>query len=159
MLKEVERMTTNPLQRITSYCAESERCTHDAVSKLKLWGASPEEIEVVLNKLYAEKFIDDKRFALSYVSEKWNLDRWGKIKIANALEAKMIDEKIIQDSLDTISDEDYIQGLNELLRKKSKEISAGKTPGDARRLLSFALSRGFEEELVMEWLEAQGYEM
>jgi len=153
------KSTTSLLQRITAYCAESERCTHDAVAKLKSWGASPEEIDDLLQKLYAGKFIDDKRFANSFVSEKWNLDRWGKIKIANSLEAKMIDENIIQNSLDTISDEDYIQGLNELLLKKSKEISASKSPGDARRLLSFALSRGFEEELVMEWLEGQGFEM
>ena len=153
------KSTTSLLQRITAYCAESERCTHDAVAKLKSWGASPEEIDDLLQKLYAEKFIDDKRFAQSYVSEKWNLDKWGKIKIANGLEAKVIDEKIIQDSLDTISDEEYMQGLNELLLKKSKEISAGKSAGDARKLMSFALSRGFEEELVMEWLEGQGYEL
>jgi len=150
---------TSFLQRITSYCAESERCTHDALTKLKSWGATSEEIDDILNKLYVEKFVDDKRFANSYVSEKWNLDHWGKIKITNALEAKLIDVKIIQGALETISDEEYIQGLNELLLKKRKENSASKNPGDARKLMSFALSRGFEEELVMEWLESQGYEI
>ena len=149
-------MKLNPLQRITKYCAESERCTHDALTKLKSWGVESKEIDDILKKLYAGKFIDDERFALSYVSEKWNLDRWGKIKIANALEQKQLDEKIIQNSLATIDEDQYVQGLNELLRKKSKELSSEKKPEDARRLMSFALSRGFEEELVMEWLEQKG---
>lgn len=150
---------TSFLQRIMKYCAGAERSTHDVLSKLKAWGVSSEEIDDMLKKLYDEKFIDDTRFALSYISEKWNLDRWGKIKIANSLQQKKLDEKIIHEALRRIDDEEYVQGLHELLRKKLKEVKSENKTDDARRVLMFALSRGFEEELILEWLDKEGFEI
>ncbi len=148
---------TSFLQRIMKYCAASERCTHDVLTKIEIWGVPSEEIGDMLKKLYSEKFIDDNRFALSYVSEKWNLDRWGKIKIANSLQQKNIDIKIIYEALKSIDDEEYVQGLHELLSKKLKEVRSKNKMDAARRVLMFALSRGFEVELIHEWLEKEGF--
>lgn len=146
------------LQRAMKYCAESERCTHDVLVKLEVWGTPADEIDEIFKKLYTEKFIDDKRFATSYVTEKWNLDRWGKIKIANSLQQKSLDEKIINEALNTIDDEEYTKGLKYLLSKKLKEVKSGNKSEDARRVSTFALSRGFESELIYEWLEKEGFE-
>src|SRR5690242_17488884 len=104
------------LQRAMKYCAESERCTHDVSIKLEAWGVSEDEMDRILQKLYAEKFIDDQRFANSYVTEKRNLDQWGRIKIAHSLQQKNLNEKIIDNALNTIDEEKYIEGLYELLR-------------------------------------------
>ncbi len=149
---------TDFLQRIMKYCAEAERSTHDVLTKLVSWGIPLEETEIILAKLRSEKFLDDHRYTNSYVTEKWNLDRWGKIKIKNALQQKNMDEKMIDDALHRIDDEDYVQGLDDLLRKKLKEIKSDNKLEDARRVMMFALSRGFEEELVKEWLDKEGFE-
>lgn len=146
------------LQRITKYCADTERSTHDVLSKLISWGVPPEETEIILTKLRAEKFLDDKRYANSYVTEKWNLDKWGRLKIENALQQKNIDPVIIQDALSIIDQLEYLQGLNELLEKKYKEVKSGNNTDDARRIMMFALSRGYEEELIQEWIETQGFD-
>ncbi|HZV70012.1 MAG TPA: regulatory protein RecX [Saprospiraceae bacterium] len=151
-------MNQSVLERISKYCAASERSTHDVLSKLISWGIPIEESEIILAKLRAEKFLDDKRYANSYVTEKWNLDKWGKIKIENALQLKHIDPSIIQEAISVIDDEEYLQALHELLEKKYKEVKSTNSMDDARRILMFALSRGFEEELIQEWLEKQGFD-
>ncbi|MEP6795677.1 MAG: regulatory protein RecX [Saprospiraceae bacterium] len=146
------------LQRITKYCADAERSTHDALSKLISWGVPPDETEIILAKLRTEKFLDDQRFAKSYVTEKWNLDKWGRLKIENALQQKNIDPAIIHETLSIITEEEYLQGLNELLEKKYKEVKSNNPMDDARRIMMFALSRGFEEELIQEWLEKEEFD-
>ncbi|MGB4846504.1 MAG: regulatory protein RecX [Saprospiraceae bacterium] len=151
-------MNQTILQRITKYCADTERSTHDVLSKLVSWGVPLDETEIILAKLRAEKFLDDKRYANSYVTEKWNLDKWGRIKIENALQQKNIDPSIIHDALSIIDPEEYLQGLNELLEKKYKEVKSNNQIEDARRIMMFALSRGYEEELIQEWMEKHGFD-
>jgi regulatory protein len=141
------------LQRIMKYCAEAERSTHDVLAKLISWAIPIEECEIILAKLRAEKFLDDRRFANSYVKEKWSLDKWGKIKITNALRQKNIDDELIHDALNTINEAAYSETLHELLEKKLRDTHQGSAPEMASRVMMFALSRGFEEELIREWLE------
>ena len=145
--------------RISKYCAEAERCTHDVLTKLISWGVPLEESDIIMARLRAEKFLDDKRFTQSYVSEKWNIDHWGKIKIENALLQKNIDPIIIQEALAIIDHEEYVEALNALLEKKYKEARNENSLEDARRLMMFALGRGYEEELIKEWLEKKGFEL
>ncbi len=144
------------LNRIMQYCAEAEKSTHDVVTKLEAWGVPPDELQSILDKLRAEKFVDDIRYAKSYVSEKWNLDRWGKIKIQNTLKEKNIDELIITEALAEIEEDEYVQELQQLLVKKLKDVKSENSLDDAKRVIMFALSRGFEEELIQDWIDSQG---
>ncbi len=152
-------MNQSVLERISKYCSAAERSTHDVLSKLISWGIPIEESEIILARLRAEKFLDDKRYAGSYVTEKWNLERWGKIKIENALQLKHVDHTIIHEAISTIEQEEYMQALSELLGRKYKEVKSANGMDDARRILMFALNRGYEEELIQEWIEKQGFEI
>ena len=146
------------LRRSMEYCADAERSLHDVTQKLQSWGASHDEIESIINSLLAEKFLDESRYVKSYVSEKWNLDRWGKLKIENTLRQKNINDTIIQQALDTIDEFEYEQEMHEVLRKKYKEVKSENKADDARRIMMFAQSRGFEEERIQEWLTKEGFE-
>ncbi len=146
-------MNKDILPRIMKYCAEAEKSTHDVLSKLESWGVPSEDLDEILKRLHDEKFLDDTRFARSYVSDKWNLDRWGKIKIENALQNKNIDASTIHDTLKSIDAQEYKHELHELLRKKWKEVKSENPEDDAKRILMFALSRGFEEDLIAEWID------
>jgi len=143
------------LQRITKYCADAERSTFDVFSKLISWEIPMDECEIIIRKLKSEKFLDDQRFADSYVREKWNLDKWGRVKIAHALENKNLDEQIILTALDKIDPEDYLNGMNDVLLKKHREIKSDQSREKARQIMMFAQSRGFEEDLILEWIEKE----
>jgi regulatory protein len=149
---------TDFLQRLMKYCSEAERSTHDVFAKLVSWAIPPEEGEIIIQKLKNENFLNDERYAGSYVREKWNLDRWGRIKIGHALKQKNIDQRLIEKSLSAIDDDDYQKQLEEVLQKKWGEVKSENTADSLRSLMMYALNRGFEEELILEWIEKQNLE-
>lgn len=142
------------LKRAMRYCAGVEHCTQDVVLKLRSWKASEEEVDEIIKTLREQNFLDDTRYARAFVSDKWKLNLWGREKIRHGLLQKGIDASVIQNSLNTIDEEEYIKGLHQLLHKKRKELAQDDRFAETRKLVSFAASRGFEEELVFTWLES-----
>ncbi|MBL0009745.1 MAG: RecX family transcriptional regulator [Saprospiraceae bacterium] len=144
------------LNRCMRYCSGAERCTQDVVKKLVTWEAPEDEYEVILETLRKEKFLDDTRYANSFVADKWRLDQWGKVKIRNGLFQKGISETLIQNAIDTIDQDGYVAVLHNLLEKKRVSIKKEAMTSQMKKLLSFGASRGFEEELIWQWMESKG---
>ena len=142
----------NPLLRITKYCAEAERCTKDVLDKLAAWNIKEEEWNPLLEELKKGKFLDDARYAMSFVSEKWKLNQWGKIKIRHHMEEKGIPPSLIEPALDSIDSAEYVQVLHALLTDKWRSIASDPSPSTAQKIATFAAQRGFEEEVVEEWI-------
>jgi regulatory protein len=144
------------LSRCMRYCSGAERCTQDVLKKLVSWEAPEEEYELILETLRKEKFLDDTRYANSFVADKWRLDQWGKVKIRNGLFQKGISETLIQNAIDTIDQEGYVAVLHHLLEKKRISIQKEAMTSQMKKLISFGASRGFEEELIWQWMESKG---
>lgn len=144
------------LTRIMSYCARAERCTQDVIKKMVTLDVPEEEMYGILERLRIEKFLDDSRYANSFVADKWKLEQWGRAKIRNGLFQKGISESLIQIALDTIDDETYISGMENLLDKKRTTIHKEPRVTQMKKLLAFGASRGIEEELIWKWMEKQG---
>lgn len=142
----------NILQDIMQYCAKAEHCTQDVVTKLKTWEVNEIEIDTILEKLRLENFLNDARYAKAYINDKWKLDGWGKKKIRHQLFLKNIDEKFIEGPLASIDAEEYKAELNEQLLKKEREWTSLDQQQILTKLFNFAVSRGFEEELIMQWI-------
>jgi regulatory protein len=141
------------LQRITAYCAEAEHCTQDVVQKLTAWGVQEDVAGEILERLYREKFLDDARYAKSYVEEKWKLNQWGRIKMRHQLEAKGIAEELIDAALEVVSKEDYEGGVRDILDDKWKELKQKRDLGTLQKVAVFGAGRGIEEELITVWVE------
>jgi regulatory protein len=147
----------NPmLNRILSYCAQAERCTQDVVKKLASWDVPEEDMDEILERLRQDKFLDDTRYAKSFVNDKWRLDQWGRVKIRNSLFQKGFDEMQIEHALEVIDQEEYVSGMQILLSKKRNTIKSETQVNQMKKLLSFGQNRGFEEELIWQWLEREG---
>jgi regulatory protein len=134
--------------RAEALCSRQEKCRYDIREKLVKWDVSEGEIEKILAKLEAEKFIDESRYAEFFVRDKFRFNKWGKIKISFALKQKKIPEHIIQQALESIPEEEYLETLTEELQKKRKSVR-GKNAWDIRnKLTRFAQQRGFEFDLI-----------
>lgn len=144
------------LTRIMTYCAQAEHCTQDVIQKLVAWEVPEEDMDGIVEKLRSEKYLDDTRFAQSFVNDKWKLDQWGRAKIRNGLFQKGISEPLIQSALDTIDQDAYISIMENLLEKKRTTIRKEPVISQMKKLLAFGASRGFEEELIWQWLEKVG---
>ena len=145
----------NILREIMQYCAKAEHCTQDVVTKLKGWEVDKVEIDSILEKLYQENFLNDARYAQAYVNDKWKLDHWGKKKIRHQLFLKNIDDRFVEKALDTIDEEEYKTELIKQLSKKENELNGLDRDQLITRLYNFGASRGFEEELIMQWIQGR----
>ena len=145
----------NILRDIMQYCAKAEHCSQDVIKKLSSWDVEEEEIELLLEKLRTEKFLDDARYAKAYVNDKWKLDHWGKKKIRHQLFLKNIDDRFVEKALDTIDEEEYKTELIKQLSKKENELNGLDRDQLITRLYNFGASRGFEEELIMQWIQGR----
>jgi len=125
-------------------CSRSEKCTSEIEEKLKLWGLSAEESELVIKKLITEKYIDDERFARAYAKDKFRFNHWGRQKIEFMLRSKKISQETVKLALNEISDEGYSDELLRLISDKEKTIKAKDKYDKRNKLMRFAMGRGFE---------------
>jgi regulatory protein len=142
------------LLRAQAICSQQEKCRHDIREKLKLWKVGENDIEMVLQQLEAEKFIDESRFGAFFARDKFRFNKWGKIKISYAMKQKRIPENIINEALESIPEEEYIEVLTEELKKKRKSVK-GKNTWDIRnKLTRFAQQRGFEFDIIQKTIDS-----
>ena len=138
------------LIRASRYCAEQERSAFDIQKKLNQWGVPESLHEIVIKKLKDENFIDDCRFARTFVRSKFRNNQWGKIKIAYALRQKQISENIISESLDEINEEAYKETLKTLIQKKAKTTKAATDNEKKQKIAQAMAAKGFEADVVYE---------
>jgi len=134
--------------RAAALCSRSEKCSADILTKLAHWGVDEANAEAVLKQLTGEKYVDDERFARSFVRDKFRLNKWGKIKIAYQLRAKHMDSKTIDNAMNEIDDEAYWELLTELITEKNKSVKGTNRYDRKAKLIRFAQARGFEMDLI-----------
>ena len=129
-------------------CSRSEHCSSEIQEKLKVWGLPAEDSEPVIEKLIAEKYLDEERFARAYAKDKFRFNHWGKQKIAFMLRSKNISSEIVELAFEEIEDEGYLEELRKLLADKEKSIKAKDQYDKRNKLMRFAMGRGFESSQI-----------
>jgi regulatory protein len=136
------------LHKAASYCSISEHCVSEVDEKLTAWGIDPQEKDEIINKLTDEGFINEKRYCIAFVKDKFRFNKWGKIKISYALKQKGLPVKLISEALNTIDEGEYDEMLAELLKNKLKTIKWEYEYEKMGKLFNFAQSRGFESAVI-----------
>lgn len=136
------------LHKAAALCSESEKCEYDVREKLKSWGISSDETDKIIARLISEKFLDEQRFTLFFVKDKFRFNKWGKIKIAYALKQKQIKSAAIQETMEVIDENDYETLLLELFQSKLKGLKYKDNYDKQAKLFRFAQSRGFEGQVI-----------
>lgn len=142
------------LSKAMSLCAASEHCTGDIAAKLRVWGLDNDKSAELIGVLVKENFINDERYAMSFVKDKFKYNKWGKIKISAHLRAKNIPKACIDTALRSIDNEEYINTLKELIATHSRSVKSKNKFDFKAKLLRFGLSRGFESSLLYDLLNA-----
>jgi regulatory protein len=140
------------LAKAEHYCAYQERSQQEVRDKLYEWGLWTDAVENIISQLIGSNFLNEERFAKAYAKGKFNQKSWGKIKIKQGLKFKKVPDVLIKKALQTIDPDDYLQVLETVIRKKSA-IIAEKDPYKRRyKLQQYALSRGYETDLIADVL-------
>ena len=141
------------LDKIAKYCAYQERCVKDVRDKLKTFDIPQTEKDEIIDYLLDNRFVNDERFAKSFVRGKINQSGWGANKIRFHLMQKGIDKEIIDEALEQTDEETYRQRLIDILKVKAKTVKAETDFERKRKLAAYAMQKGFEGSLVWEVLK------
>lgn len=140
------------LMKMQNWCAYQERCQQDARHKLYEFNLSPDIVEQIISKLVEDNFINEERFAIQFAHGKFHIKNWGRIKIKQELKQKRISDYCLKKAMLQIDDDEYIRTLKKLITTKQKLISE-KNPIKLKfKLMNYALSKGYEKDLVMQVL-------
>ena len=135
--------------KLEALCAYQERCQFELDQKLISWGFNEEDRNALLADLITNRFLDEERFAVAFVSGKFRIKHWGKIKIRAHLKQRRISEHSIRKGLAQIDPEEYWETILGLAERKAKEPKANNMDkwNKKARIIRFLQSRGFEMDL------------
>ena len=142
------------LYKSAAYCSLAERCKADLQAKFDLWEVGLSDRKKILNHLIQEKYLNESRYARSFVQDKFRYNKWGRIKISYALRAKGIENEIIQESLNTINEEEYQEMIIRLAKEKSKSLKFKSEYEKTGKLLRYLAGKGFEPGIVQKTLKS-----
>jgi len=143
------------LIKIRDWCAYQERCQQEARDKLYDYGLKTDDVENIIAQLVNENFINEERFAIAFAGGKFRIKRWGKVKIKQELKAKRVSDYCIKKGLAVIDNTDYINTLKKVLTLKSKSITEKNFLKKKQKLVRYALSKGYEQDIVFDLLKSQ----
>lgn len=139
-------------QKMAHLCSRSEQCSADIRKKIIAYELVDEVVEEIINKLKSEKYLDDKRYAKAYISDKFKFNKWGKIKLRHYLKAKGLPDAIILEGLKEIDEERYKTVLVKMMKEKAKTIKKKNKYEKMAQIIRFAQNRGFEPELIHRYM-------
>lgn len=136
------------LKKLLHYCQYQDRCMLEVRTKLTTFDIPSSDKEKIMQVLVDEGFIDDERYASTFVRSKIHLKKWGVNKIRMALKMKGISDEIIQNALSEIDPENYREELIKVL--KAKKINETDPYKRKAKLAQYAMQKGYEPGLVWE---------
>ena len=136
------------LKKVLRYCAYQDRCVQEVRKKLATFDMPDSEKERFVKLLVDEGYLDDERYASTFVRSKIHLKKWGVNKIRMALKMKGISDEIISNALSEIDPEIYREELIKVL--KAKKINETDPYKRRAKLAQYAMQKGYEPGLVWE---------
>jgi regulatory protein len=129
-------------------CAYQERCQQEMRDKLYEWGLYSSDVENIIANLVTDNFLNEERFAKAFAGGKFRIKKWGRIKIRIELKKRKISDYCIKSGLKEIDDKSYMDTIAAIITKKLKENPKGKQHIRNYKAGQYAISRGFESDLV-----------
>ena len=138
--------------KLEYYCSYQDRCHKEVEDKLYSFSVSQSEKDEILTYLIENNFINEERFAQSFVRGKHNYKFWGKNRIVNELKFRNISSRIITIALKEIPETTYLHNFHTLAEKNWETIKEPKGQKRNKKFVDFLLRKGYETSLIYEKL-------
>ncbi len=138
------------IKKLEHYCAYQERCHQEVIQKLKGMFMIPEAIDVIVVHLIEHNYLNEERFAKTFVSGKFRIKRWGRRRLTLELKKKNVSKVNINQALGEIEIDEYTEVFNDLAEKKANSITESNKLKKKKKLIDYLLYRGWESHLVYE---------
>lgn len=135
------------ITKLERYCAYQDRCTQEVLTKLRSLQVEEKEAQQILRLLKNDGFVDDERYAQSYIRGKVGLKQWGKQKIRMSLLQKGIPKELIDKYLEHITPQQYTDNLQAAVRKWTQSHGPV-TQENITKLYRHLMAKGYTYEEI-----------
>ncbi len=143
-------MNKEALIKAANFCAYQERTHKEVRQRLAELEVIGDESEAIITWLIENNYLNEERFARIFAGSKFRQKKWGRIKIRQELKMRGVSDYCLKAGMSEIDGEDYMITLQEIIEKKSRDIKDSNKLIIKQKLVKFALSRGFENDLVFD---------
>lgn len=141
-------MNKEALKKAANFCAYQERTHHEVKEKLMEVGVYGDDSEEIIVWLIENNYLNEERFAKVFAGSKFRQKHWGRLKIRQELKLRKLSEYCIKAGMAEINDEDYMDTLLKIIDKKAHSLKGENPMLLKQKLVRYALSKGFENDLV-----------
>ncbi|MEN0005688.1 MAG: regulatory protein RecX [Bacteroidota bacterium] len=139
------------LAKLQRYCVYQDRCHQEVRSKLIELGVYGDTLEEIMAELITENFLNEERFAKSFVRGKFRMKKWGRNRILQELKLRAISKYCIKKGMEEIEEAEYKATLQSVLSKKYESLAKEEDIFKRKtKTAHYAIRRGFESHLVWE---------
>lgn len=135
------------------YLSIRMRCTNEIRNYLKKKEIDNNLIEETINKLEKEGYLNDEKFAISYVNDKISLTNEGINKIERELDNFKIDDSLIANALANVRDDILYERINRLISRQVKINTKYSGNMLKMKILNYLINLGYDSAMAMECLD------
>jgi regulatory protein len=151
-MENQDQIAKQAYSKMARLCSRSEQCSADIRKKIIVFELVSEVVDEIIEKLKAEKYLNDERYIKAYVADKFRINKWGRIKMRHYLKLKGLPETMIQKELDEIDEEKYKAVLIKTMKTKAKTVKKKNRFEKMGQIIRFTQTRGFEPELIHRYM-------
>jgi len=138
------------LSLLQKYCAYQDRCHQEVRTKLLSYKIYGDDLEDIITQLIQEKYLDELRYAKSFVRGKARIKKWGPVKIKQLLKQKEISDYCKRKAFAELDHSIFKENAQYWLERKSKDYKKGSDYFKKQKIIKFLISKGFEYSSVLE---------
>jgi len=141
--------TAKTLNKLMVLCSRAEKCESEAYKYMTTRGATNEEAFEAVEYLTENQYVNNERYARSYVADKARFNKWGKDKIVMQLKIKQIPDSVINMAIEEIFDPEQEKNtICSELAKKLRGIKEDEPRAKTwEKLMRFAAGRGYPMDI------------
>ncbi|MEO7175765.1 MAG: regulatory protein RecX [Saprospiraceae bacterium] len=145
------------LPLMQKFCAYQDRCHQECRYKLLDYGVYGDDLEEILAALVEEDYLNEERFARSFVRGKYRMKKWGTVRIIMELKQRKISAYCQKMGLSEIDPEIYMENLQSLLSRKLELLEQEPKAQQKPKLYDYALRKGYTGSEIAEELKNLGF--
>lgn len=136
------------LEKMERYCAYRDRCLMETEEKLRSFGLTEDEEAEIIRRLEEERFLDQERFARSFVRGKYRIKKWGETRLRTALATRGIPRPMIEDALGEINRSEYRANFKKLFDDRVRRAGGLDTQRQKAEVYNYLYFKGYPADMI-----------
>lgn len=139
------------VQKLKKFCDYRERCHSEVRTKLISLKVYGDQLEEVILELVQDNYLNEERYARSFVRGKHRINKWGRQRITRELKLKGVSQYCIKKGLSEIDTREYNEALQKIVEKYIS-FRQNRYPIQVlkKKTLQHAINKGYEYQLVID---------